>query len=260
MTAILLAIGIVTGVGLALGLGLAIAAGALQEQADPRVEEITEALPSVNCGACGFPGCGGYAEAIVHQGTPCNLCIPGGDAAAAAIAAIMGVSAEAVAGRKAFARCGGGSCKLRFEYRGEPSCAAAVLFYQGQKQCDNACLGFGDCTRACHYHAISIIDGVAVIDRGLCVGCALCAAACPKGVISMTEAGGKAVIRCRSVATGPIVRRQCAAGCTGCKLCEKNCPQRAIAVTNHLAHVDPALCASCGLCRDKCPMKCLVML
>ena len=260
MTAIILAIGIVSVIGLVLGLGLAFAAGALQEQADPRVEEVTAALPSVNCGACGYPGCGGYAEAIVNQGAPGNLCTPGGDAAAAAIAAIMGTQAEAVAGHKAFVRCGGGNCKLRFEYRGEPSCAAASLLFQGQKRCGSGCLGFGDCALVCPYRAISMIGGVAAVDRDLCVGCALCAGACPKGVIGMTEAGGKAINRCRSEASGPVARRQCEAGCIGCKLCEKFCPKRAIIVKDYLAHIDPALCDGCGLCLEKCPAKCLVML
>ena len=33
---------------------------------DPRVAEVTEMLPGINCGACGFPGCAGMANALVE--------------------------------------------------------------------------------------------------------------------------------------------------------------------------------------------------
>jgi electron transport complex protein RnfB len=32
---------------------------------DPRVKEVENLLPGINCGACGFPGCPGMAEALV---------------------------------------------------------------------------------------------------------------------------------------------------------------------------------------------------
>ncbi len=32
---------------------------------DPKIDEVEEALPSANCGGCGFPGCRAYAEATV---------------------------------------------------------------------------------------------------------------------------------------------------------------------------------------------------
>ena len=261
MTSIILAIGIVTGVGLVAGLGLAVAASALHVREDARVEEVLGVLPQVNCGACGFAGCSSYAEAIVNNGAAGNLCTPGGDAAARAVAAILGTQAEAVADRKALVRCGGAleRCKQSFEYQGEQTCAAASLFYGGPKQCGYGCLGFGDCARACSYHAISIVNGVAVVDQDICVGCAMCAAACLKHIIGITETRGKAVNRCCSAAAGPVTRRQCGAGCIGCKLCEKNCPRGAIIVKDHLAHVDPALCTGCGLCQAHCPTKCLVM-
>jgi electron transport complex protein RnfB len=33
---------------------------------DPRVTEVAEMLPGINCGACGFPGCPGMAAALVE--------------------------------------------------------------------------------------------------------------------------------------------------------------------------------------------------
>jgi len=51
--------------GLVLGLGLAYAAEILKVKVDERVEAVTNFLPGVNCGACGYPGCAGFAEAIL---------------------------------------------------------------------------------------------------------------------------------------------------------------------------------------------------
>ena len=64
--------------GLLFGLGLAIAAKVFYVEVDTRIEDITAILPNANCGACGFPGCAGFAEAIV-EGKAENLsqCKPG---------------------------------------------------------------------------------------------------------------------------------------------------------------------------------------
>jgi electron transport complex protein RnfB len=261
MSAILLAIAIVAGIGLAAGLGLAVAAVVMNVPTDPRVEAVAGALPGVNCGACGYSGCAGYAEAIVNENAPDNLCTPGGNAAAEAIANVMGTTAQAVPDRKALVRCNGTNthCKRSYEYRGEQTCEAASLLYSGQKQCNYGCLGFGDCAAACPLGAVALREGVAVVDQNKCVGCALCAAACPKGIIVMAETKGRAINRCCSQAAGPVARRQCSSACIGCRLCEKSCPQKAIAVENNLACVNPALCVGCGLCQEKCPTKCLIM-
>jgi len=42
-----------------------------------------------NCGACGYPGCGGYAEAIAAGKAAHDLCRPGKDAVTQALAAIL---------------------------------------------------------------------------------------------------------------------------------------------------------------------------
>lgn len=69
---------ILAGLGLVLGLGLAIADKVFYVKTDTRVEDITNMLPNANCGACGFPGCAGFAEAIVNQtAESLSLCKPG---------------------------------------------------------------------------------------------------------------------------------------------------------------------------------------
>ena len=52
--------------GLTLGAMLGIANKFLHVEEDPRVVTVTEMLPGANCGGCGFPGCAGFAAALVE--------------------------------------------------------------------------------------------------------------------------------------------------------------------------------------------------
>ena len=61
---------------------------------DERVDQVRECLPGANCGACGFPGCDGFAAAVAEGRAPVNGCAAGGSAAAKAIGDMMGVSAD----------------------------------------------------------------------------------------------------------------------------------------------------------------------
>ena len=75
---ILWAILILLGVGALLGLGLAIATVVLHVKEDERIEEVAKRLPNYNCGACGYAGCKGLAEAIVTgKETNIRRCKPG---------------------------------------------------------------------------------------------------------------------------------------------------------------------------------------
>ena len=50
---------------------------------DPRIDEVEKMLPGANCGGCGYPGCSGYASAVVKGVAPVNACAAGGEAVAA---------------------------------------------------------------------------------------------------------------------------------------------------------------------------------
>ncbi|HCF37996.1 MAG TPA: Fe-S protein [Thermosipho africanus] len=63
--------------GLGFGLFLAFSNEKFKVEVDPRIEEITKVLPGINCGACGYPGCEGYASAIVKKGDAIDKCLPG---------------------------------------------------------------------------------------------------------------------------------------------------------------------------------------
>jgi electron transport complex protein RnfB len=76
-------------VGLLLGVVLGIAAKTFAVEVDERVDKVREILPGVNCGACGYPGCDGLAEAIVKGEAPVNGCPVGKEKVANAIAEVM---------------------------------------------------------------------------------------------------------------------------------------------------------------------------
>ena len=107
MAEILIAIGILGGLGLVFGLVLAAASKVFYVETDPRLEQLNACLPGANCGGCGYPGCGGYAEAVLNGEAPIGKCASGGNECAQAMAAIMGMKAEAVARKVGLVKCSG---------------------------------------------------------------------------------------------------------------------------------------------------------
>ena len=159
------------GLGLLAGVLLTVFSRVFAVKQDERAVQVREVLPGANCGACGYAGCDAYAEAVA-KGAKTNACIPGGQAVAEKVSAIMGVAAEAVTPKKATVRCNG-NCNVtsnKYIYTGEPTCAACDTLYSGRSACTSGCLGFGDCARVCPYGAISVKEGVAVVDRALADG------------------------------------------------------------------------------------------
>lgn len=76
--------------GAALGLLLGIAGVFFTVEEDTRVEQITAMLPGLNCGACGFPGCNGLANALVSgEAKSPTLCKPSTEAHRSRITAFM---------------------------------------------------------------------------------------------------------------------------------------------------------------------------
>lgn len=251
----LYAIALLAVLGGLFGLALVYAAKVFYVQTDEREERIGEVLPGVNCGGCGFSGCGSCAEAIVSGRASVNACVPGGSSTAAKVAEIMGVQAETRELKVAFVRCAG-SCKgEKYDYEGIKDCSAAVSMgnANGFSLCASACLGLGSCAEACRFGAMKMVNGVAQADPGLCTGCGECAAACPKKLIDMIPYGRAAVIPCASTDKGGITGKLCGSGCIGCGLCLKSCEQNAISVKDNHAVIDYSRCVDCGLCAENCP-------
>jgi electron transport complex protein RnfB len=247
--------------GLLLGVGLAISDRWLAVAVDPRVSAVRAALPGTNCGACGFPGCDGAASAVAEGNAPVSVCVVGGQGAADAVAAVMGVAAVAVEKKVARIFCQGGEGRgaLKYRYSGVGDCRAAVQVAGGPKACSYACVGQGNCARVCRYGAIVMgADGIPVVDPEKCTGCGLCVAECPKKVIRLVADAKRFHILCSSHDKGPAVKRVCSVGCIACTLCVKNCPSNAIAIENFLAVMDYGRCAHSGACRQKCPTGAIV--
>jgi Na+-translocating ferredoxin:NAD+ oxidoreductase subunit B len=57
----------IAGLAMVLATFLVVANHFLHVEEDPRVDAVEEMLPHTNCGACGFPGCHAFAEALVAR-------------------------------------------------------------------------------------------------------------------------------------------------------------------------------------------------
>jgi len=243
------------GLGLIFGSGLAVASKVFAVEVDPKVEQIKEALPGANCGACGYPGCDAFANGVAAGEAPANGCPVGGASSAEKIGEIMGVSAGASEKKVARVLCQGTDCnaKDKFEYTGIKDCKAAAMVQGGGKSCQFGCLGLGTCIDVCNFDAIHIEDGIAKIDPEKCTGCGACVDTCPKVVIEMVPYSQEVIVDCKSKEFGKPVKEKCSTGCIGCSLCAKACPFDAIEMDGKLAKIDYDKCKNCMVCVAKCP-------
>ena len=246
------------GLGLAFGIILSLAFSKLAVEVDPREAEILNALPGSNCGACGFAGCQGLAEALAKGKAEANACVAGGSETAKKVAKILGVEIEPKIELVAFVACRAGikQAKKKFTYSGVDNCQADALLYTGDKACVYGCLGLGSCVKVCPFNAISInSDGLAVVNPKKCKSCQKCVKACPRNLISMVLRSQQVLVVCKNLDRGKKAKEVCAISCIACRICEKACPQQAITMVNNLAVIDYQKCNQCGICVEKCPQK-----
>jgi len=253
---------ILTIAGLALIFGglLGFATKKFYVEVDPKVSQIMELLPGVNCGGCGLAGCGQFADAVAKGTIGYGDCPVAGAETSMEIAAVMGIEATAADRKIAFIKCNGldDNVKRNYNYSGPRSCvAASQLALGGSKACPNACIGLASCKNACPFDAVIMTDSIAIIDEEKCVACGKCIDACPKGLIDMISEKSRVRIMCNSREKGKLVREHCRAGCIACTLCKKNCPEDAVIIEDNIAIVDYEKCTSCGACVEKCPTKCI---
>ena len=254
---IVIAAAVVGAVGILAGVLLGIAGEKFKVAVDEKEVKVRELLPGNNCGGCGYPGCDGLAAAIAKGEAGANGCPVGGEEVAKKISEIVGGDTDSVR-MVAHVACSGDCNKAKdaYTYVGPMDCKmAANAPGGGPKGCSFGCLGFGSCKAVCQFGAISIKDGIAVIDKDKCKSCGMCVLECPRHIISMVPETAGAIVNCKSHDFGKDVKAVCQTGCIGCGICQKNCPEEAIKVDGFLATVDYDKCSGCGTCKTKCPAK-----
>jgi Na+-translocating ferredoxin:NAD+ oxidoreductase subunit B len=125
--------------------------------------QLHAALPQTQCQRCGYPDCASYAQAIAHDGTPINLCPPGGNQGVARLAALTG----------------------------QPVIPINPEFGQSQERTvafidEDWCIGCTLCIKACPVDAIvGTAKQMHTIIEADCTGCELCIPACPVDCIEI---------------------------------------------------------------------------
>lgn len=244
------------GIALILGILIVIVARVFAIPVDNKLIEIRAALPGANCGACGYSGCDGYAEAL-REGEPnVTKCPVGGPDVALNLSHILGAETPSFIPTVAHVFCQGieKNTQKRYLYSGTAGCAAAQGLFSGPNSCTYGCLGFGDCAAACPYDAIYLREGIAHIDSSKCRTCGLCVETCPKSLIRIIPKHNSAfTVSCRNKWPGAQTRKNCKVGCIGCQRCYRVCPVKAISMEGPLAVIDQATCIHCGKCAEVCP-------
>lgn len=238
---------------------LAVANQKLAVEMNPLIHTVEDVLPKGQCGACGYPGCAQYAEAVVlDKDVPPDLCVPGKKEVAQMVAELTGKAAKEIEPRVAFVRCALpiSAAKKKYEYSGIEDCLAASLLHNGPKVCEYGCVGLGTCVKQCVFDALKLNDqGLPVVDTKKCTGCGKCADACPQNVIDLIPVDAHVAVFCNSTDKGGLVRKYCDVGCTGCSQCSKLCPHGAITMQDNLPVIDAQVCIEkCkeNACLEKC--------
>lgn len=241
LTAFFVSMASMGGLGAIFAIGLIIANSKLQVDEDPRIALVTEELPGVNCGGCGYPGCGAFAERIVAGQANISACPVNSEEGVLAIGEIMGIDAEIAEKNIARVLCRGGDKETakKGKYIGIETCIAAHLTMGGEKYCQYGCLGFGDCVTSCQFDAIWISDnGLPVVDDELCTGCGNCEIACPRDIIELHPKSHNLFIFCKNRDEAKYARSICLRSCTACKACVKKVEEGQIKIENNLAIID----------------------
>jgi electron transport complex protein RnfB len=246
-------------IGLLAALALGFAAKKFAVEVDPRELAVLELLPGANCGACGYPGCSGYAKMVAGGDKIAATCPPGGAAVMDKIANIMGFAPISADPKVAVVMCQGDNRKAKdkYIYLGLADCQAAQKVADGPKQCPGGCMGLGTCERVCPFGAIEMTpDNLAVISRKKCTGCGKCVASCPRDVIKLAPLEATTHVLCNSNDKGALVRKYCEVGCIACQICKKQAPG-AYEIENFLATVVYENHDQAPVAVEKCPTKCI---
>jgi Na+-translocating ferredoxin:NAD+ oxidoreductase RNF subunit RnfB len=240
---IAIALAALGGLTLVLALMLILANKKLYVYEDPRIDVVEDLLPHANCGACGFPGCRPFAEALVSGEVLPGKCTVSSEEGRSTIAEYLGVDAGAEEKRVARLACAGGTnvALNRASYKGLQSCQAASLVSGGGKGCFWGCLGIGDCEVVCDFDAIVMDEhSLPVVDEEKCTACGDCVEVCPKDLFSLHPVSHRLWVACKNLEHGDDILEDCQVGCTACGKCAMDAPGSLITMINNLPVVNYA--------------------
>lgn len=231
---------ILLGLAVVFALVLLIASKQWKVEVDPKIEQVQEALPGIDCGACGYAGCASYAKAVVENPELIGKCAPGGAKVTERIGAILNLQiSESGAPKRPIIHCRANKEDKTYlaACGGIGTCISANAMPSAMA-CRFGCLSFGDCVRSCKFDALHIIDGLAAVDYEKCTGCAACSKACPRNLIEMIPFTNEnmMVVACSSIEAGKDVRKMCRVGCIACGICAKQ--SETFSIDNNLAKLD----------------------
>lgn len=163
MSAVCIAIMVLSTMGLLFGLLLGYAARRFEVMEDSITEQIDNILPQSQCGQCGYPGCLPYADAIAN-GEVINKCIPGGTPVMLKLSELLNIGPQ----------------PLKIESIDEHMQNHVAYINEAY------CIGCTKCIQVCPVDAIiGTTRNMHTVIPELCTGCQLCVAPCPLDCIKM---------------------------------------------------------------------------
>ena len=244
---IVIAVSALGGLTLILAIMLVVANKKLYVYEDPRIDVVEGMLPLANCGACGYPGCRPFAEALVKEETLPGKCTVSSEQGQEAIAGYLGVALGGEEKQVARLACAGGTnvARNRANYEGLQTCRAASLVSGGGKGCFWGCLGFGDCDSACDFDAIHMDEhGLPVVDEEKCTACGDCVEVCPKDLFSLQPISNQLWVVCKNLEAGDDILEDCQVACTACGRCAMDAKGGLIVMDNNLPVINYSLSQS----------------
>jgi len=253
---VLAAVLTLTGLCLLLATALIIANKLFFVQTNEKLEILQSLLPQNNCGACGYPGCSAFAEALLNNETQPVRCSVSTAEQHQTIANFLGIDVGKMEKQVARLACAGGNNVARqsVKYQGMKNCRAASLVNGGGKSCSWGCLGYGDCADVCQFNAISMDKHrLPIVDSDLCTACGDCVEVCPKNLFSLQAISHQLWVACNNCNAGDELLSSCQVACTSCERCVFDAPSGLMTMQNNLPIINYTKSEQSSVPIQRCP-------
>lgn len=240
MTVFFVALAVMAGICAFFAVVIALSDRFLSVEEDPRVDQVEEALPGNNCGACGLPGCRAFAEQLVAgDQTPAD-CTVSNEEQLILVADIVGVEVGDAERDIARLRCASGAGLARHlaSYQGIESCRAAAIVNGGDRTCHWGCLGLADCEKACTFDAIVMNSvGLPSVTPEQCTACGDCVEICPLDLFVLIPESERLFVQCATPLEGDDARASCEVTCDACGRCAADAQGDAVVMEGGLPRI-----------------------